>query len=147
MSKNSHNPKKSTPKQLPILIFIGVLALVGAVVFLPSVFAQRNPTIQVISPDTYQTDFLQPAQSHFLLDVRTLSEFASGHISGATNINVDDLANRLSQVPKDVPVVIYCRSGNRSAIAANILAEAGYTQIYDLGGILEWQRQSLPIEQ
>jgi rhodanese-related sulfurtransferase len=46
----------------------------------------------------------------------------------------------------DEPVVLYCRSGNRSAQAAQILDEANYLQVYDLGGIAAWQQAGLPIE-
>jgi rhodanese-related sulfurtransferase len=42
-------------------------------------------------------------------------------------------------------VIVYCRSGNRSAFAANLLKQAGYTEVYDLGGIIDWARQGLPI--
>jgi rhodanese-related sulfurtransferase len=81
-----------------------------------------------------------------LLDVRTPEEFNSGHIAGAVNIAVEQLSERLSEVPQDKPVVLYCRSGNRSGQAAQILERAGYTQIYDLGGIITWQQQGFPVE-
>lgn len=145
------NPKKQSPQksslkaQLPMLLMVAVLAIVGAVVFLPSLFAQRNPIVEVISPQTYTTAFLDEGKNHFLLDVRRPDEFATGHIEGAANISVETLANNLSRIPKDVPIVVYCRSGNRSAQAADILADAGYTEIYDLGGIIDWQRLSLPV--
>lgn len=73
----------------------------------------------------------------FLLDVRTPEEFAEGHVEGATNIPVDALAERLADVPKDHDVVVYCRSGGRSARAASLLREAGY-QVHDLGGMDAW---------
>lgn len=143
--KKQHPQKSSLRAQLPTLLMVAILAIVGAVVFLPSVFAQRNPIVEVISPQTYTTAFLDADRDHFLLDVRRPDEFAGGHIEGAANISVETLANNLSRVPKDVPIVIYCRSGNRSAQAANILADAGYAEIYDLGGIIDWQRLSLPV--
>jgi len=62
------------------------------------------------------------------------------------NISVDQLAQRLSEIPKDKPVVLYCRSGNRSNQAAQILERAGYSQIYDLGGIITWAQQGYPIQ-
>ncbi len=149
MANSNHlkpSPKKSSLRaRLPVLLMVALLVMVGAVVLLPSVFAQRNPMVQVITPQTYTTAFLDADRDHFLLDVRRPDEFAGGHIAGAANISVETLANNLSRIPKDMPIVVYCRSGNRSAQAANILAEAGYTEIYDLGGIIEWQRQSLPV--
>jgi rhodanese-related sulfurtransferase len=93
----------------------------------------------VIDADTYQATFIQGGADHYLLDVRTIEEFESGHIAGAANISHTDVAARLAEIPKDKPVVVYCRSGNRSAQAAQVLRDAGYTQVYDLGGIIAWQ--------
>ncbi len=98
-----------------------------------------------ISPADYQGKF-GAGSDHLLLDVRTPEEFASGHIPGAVNISVDALAQRLSEVPQEAPVVVYCRSGNRSNQATQILDQAGYTQIYDLGGIVTWAEQGYPVE-
>lgn len=146
-SKSKQQPPSQSlfKSQLPMLVMLAIIGIIGAVALLPSVFAQRNPLVQVITPQTYTTTFLDTNKNHFLLDVRRPDEFAGGHIAGAANISVETLTTNLSRVPKDVPIVVYCRSGNRSAQAANILAEAGYTEIYDLGGIIEWQRQSLPV--
>lgn len=147
MAKSQKSQKKATSQQKGLLLAgLALLAIIAFVVLAPSLFSQRNSAVQLLTPQAYHTDFLDKNQNHFLLDVRRPDEFASGHIEGATNINVDFLADQLSRVPKDVPVVIYCRSGNRSATAANILAEAGYTQIYDMGGIIDWQKASYPIE-
>ncbi|MCE7948974.1 MAG: rhodanese-like domain-containing protein [Chloroflexi bacterium CFX4] len=99
----------------------------------------------VISPSQYVAQFSNT--NHLLLDVRTVGEFASGHIGGAANIPVEELANRLAEVPNDQPIVIYCRSGNRSAQAARILRSAGYAVVYDLGGIITWQAQGYPVQQ
>jgi rhodanese-related sulfurtransferase len=102
--------------------------------------------IEAIAPATYQSQFVESSQAHLLVDVRTPEEFASGHIPGAVNIPLQELEGRLAEVPTDSPVVVYCRSGNRSAQAADLLQEAGYTQIYDLGGIAAWQAQGLPVQ-
>lgn len=75
-----------------------------------------------------------------LLDVRTSAEYARGHIPEAHLLPVEELAGRLSELPEDrgKPIMVYCQSGRRSAIAAGILADAGYQAIYDLGGINAW---------
>ena len=99
---------------------------------------------QLISPVDYVTDFDDPA-SHLLIDVRTSEEFASGHIDGSVNIPVEEMQGRLEEIPGDAPIVVYCRSGNRSAAAARILTEAGYAPVYDLGGIQDWVAEGLPI--
>ncbi len=73
-----------------------------------------------------------------LLDVRTPGEFASGHIDGAINIPVQELGGRLGELKdKNKTVVVYCRSGARSASAAATLEAAGYTT-RDLGPMSAW---------
>jgi len=130
------------------LVMVGVLITIFSAVFLAT--RSNEPTdsqaIADLSPQQYISDFENTSRPHLLLDVRTPEEFASGHISGAVNISVESLASRLSEVPQDQPVVVYCRSGNRSATASQILADAGYTGIYDLGGINAWQSAGLPVE-
>ncbi len=76
-----------------------------------------------------------------LLDVRTSSEFSGGHIKGALLIPYDeiDAAKAAKLIPaKDSKVIVYCRSGRRSALAAKALIELGYSKVWDLGGILSW---------
>lgn len=72
-----------------------------------------------------------------LVDVRTPEEFAEGHIAGARNVPVSELASRLAELPRNVPVVVYCRSGGRSASAASQLAAAGF-RVSDLGPMSAW---------
>ena len=80
--------------------------------------------------------------SYVVLDVRTAVEHAEGHIPG-THFNIDVLEDNYSEIvlktlPKDKPVALYCRSGNRSKNAARILAEKGY-QVLELGtGFRGW---------
>ena len=74
-----------------------------------------------------------------LLDVRTPEEFAGGHVEGARNVPVDELAASLASLPRGRPVVVYCASGMRSARAAAELARAGF-DARDLGGIDAWGR-------
>lgn len=64
-------------------------------------------------------------QGATLLDVRSQQEFASGHAAGAMNVPVQELRNRIDEVPKDRPVVVYCQSGMRSAAATAVLRASG----------------------
>ena len=74
-----------------------------------------------------------------LVDVRTTEEFAAGHIPGAVNIPVQELDRRIGELePKDAPVVVYCRSGNRSGRATRVLKGAGYAKVHDLGAMSRW---------
>ena len=70
-----------------------------------------------------------------IIDVRTVEEFNTGHISGATNIPLD----QIDTVDKEAVIIVYCRSGVRSAEAAQKLADMGYTSLYNLdGGLINW---------
>jgi phage shock protein E len=75
-----------------------------------------------------------------LIDVRTREEFASGHLPNAINIPVDEITRRLKEVgPTDKPVVVYCRSGARSAVAASQLKAAGFVDVSNLGAMSNGQ--------
>ncbi len=75
-----------------------------------------------------------------LLDVRTQEEYDEGHIEGAVLLPYDAITADSAGLPadKDATIIIYCRSGRRSAIAAETLLGLGYTRVYDLGGIQSW---------
>lgn len=75
-----------------------------------------------------------------ILDVRTQAEYDESHIPGAILIPNETIGTgKPEQLPDtDQEILVYCRSGNRSAQAAKKLVEAGYTQIYDFGGIMDW---------
>ena len=75
-----------------------------------------------------------------ILDVRTQEEFNAGHIAGAILIpNETILDEQPALLPDlDAEILVYCRSGNRSAQSANKLLAMGYTNVYDFGGIIDW---------
>ncbi len=78
------------------------------------------------------------ANGALLLDVRTPEEFRERHLDGAVNIPVQELPTRLRELgAKDRPVVVYCRSGARSASAAVLIKGAGH-QVLDIGGMGNW---------
>lgn len=83
----------------------------------------------------------------FLLDVRSPQEFAKGHIAGAVNIPYDQVATHLAEVPKDRDVVLYCQSGRRAGLAAQVLAANGYVRLEHLeGDIKAWTEQGRPLQ-
>jgi rhodanese-related sulfurtransferase len=100
----------------------------------------------LIQPQQYLDQFVNAEAEHLLIDVRTPEEFESGHIPGAINIPVQVIDQYLDQIPQDEPIVLYCRSGNRSSQAFDILSNSGYSDIYDLGGIIDWTARGLPVE-
>lgn len=91
-------------------------------------------------PDTSPTDARRlVAAGAKLVDVRSPEEFATGHLPGARNIPVDELASRLQEIgPRNQAVVVYCASAGRSASAARLLAGAGFTQVHNLGPMSGW---------
>ena len=79
-------------------------------------------------------------EGYIVLDVRTQEEYDQGHIPGATQISHEEIADRVEEVltDKDQLILVYCRSGRRSKIAAEALVELGYTNIKEFGGIIDW---------
>jgi phage shock protein E len=74
-----------------------------------------------------------------VVDVRTPGEFASGHVPGAVNIPYDELPRRAAEIgPPSTKVVLYCRTGRRSGMAADALQKAGFSQLYDLKSVTAW---------
>jgi phage shock protein E len=101
--------------------------------------------INDISPEEVY-EIIKNNQDYIILDVRTKEEFNEGHLEDAILIPVSELESRLDELPKDKPIITYCKSGVRSRNAANMLVENGFTQIYDMGGILDWQEEGYPVE-
>ena len=76
-----------------------------------------------------------------LVDVRTNDEYNSGYIENSINIDYfsDDFSENVEKLDKNIPIVLYCRSGKRSSKSANKLSKLGFKEIYNLqGGILDW---------
>ena len=79
-------------------------------------------------------------EGYVILDVRTQEEYDQGHIPGAIVISHEEIAEKADKVltDKDQLILVYCRSGRRSKIAAEALVELGYTNIKEFGGIIDW---------
>ena len=79
-------------------------------------------------------------EGYIILDVRTQEEYDEGHIPGAIVISHEEIEEKAEDVltDKDQLILVYCRSGRRSKIAAEALAELGYTNIKEFGGIIDW---------
>jgi rhodanese-related sulfurtransferase len=80
-----------------------------------------------------------------LIDVRVDHEWEAGHIEGAAQVPLAELAERVGEIDKERPVVVYCRGGNRSTMATAALAEAGYDAAKLTEGIVGWAEAGLPI--
>jgi rhodanese-related sulfurtransferase len=80
-----------------------------------------------------------------LFDVRTEHEWEAGRIVGASHLPLAELPERIGEVDKDRPVVLYCRGGNRSTMATTALADAGYDASKLVEGIVGWEEAGLPL--
>lgn len=100
---------------------------------------EKNMTYTSITMDEAK-DIFQNSGDYIILDVRRADEFAEGHIPGAINYANEDI---LQDKPEALPdleqtIYVYCRSGRRSKEAADKLVQMGYTNIIEIGGILDW---------
>jgi len=111
-----------------VLAAIAVIALGGTVAGCSSdgSSSTSSPSISVTADTT-------------LIDVRTPSEFAAGHLEGAQNIDVQSATfdQQIAGLDKNASYVVYCRSGNRSAAAVSQMEAAGFTNLQDAGGLTE----------
>ena len=94
----------------------------------------------LISPEKAKA-LLASDKTTVLLDVRTPEEFAGGHIAGAQLLPYDGITVKTAAgviAKKTSTIIVYCRSGRRSALAATTLRDLGYKTVWDLGGIIDW---------
>lgn len=112
-----------------LLLLIFVIFLTGC----------AGSSYQEMSPkDAYS---MMVTEDVFVVDVRTLEEFNTGHLDGAINVPVDSVKSDFSDKVtdnKDSKIIIYCQSGRRAVDALNMLSGMGYTNLYTFGGINDW---------
>ena len=117
--------------------YILMIALVIGGLFM---FMQSGNANQTMKYEELQNK-LNAQENFVLLDVRTQEEFDAGHIAGAILLPYDEIALKAATVlpDKEKEIVLYCRSGRRSAIAKKALVELGYKDVEDFGGINRWK--------
>jgi phage shock protein E len=139
------------------------LALTGALLLTPalaacgasteSATAAAAPTVAAVQPEAPVRvgvpEWMQAAQSPgtVIIDVRTPEEFNAGHVQGALNIPVEyaDFAQKVAALDPGTTYAIYCRSGNRSAVATAQMDAMGFTYLYDLnGGFVDLEAAGMP---
>lgn len=124
---------------------IPVLAAVLAVVIAAADWADEPA---VIEPQSLAERVASADTQLLVLDVRSAAEFNEGHIPGAINIPFDAIGDRIAELgpPGQRDVVVYCRSGRRSAIALTTLKEAGFSRLFHLeGDYLRWSEEARTI--
>lgn len=97
---------------------------------------------QISQAEAYE--IMKTEKDYIILDVRTPEEFNEGHIPNAICIDYEEVGARAEkELPdKDKLILVYCRSGRRSKIAAQTLCEMGYTHIKEFGGIIDWKYET-----
>lgn len=128
------------------ILIIAVVLVVGVMFY--SSCATRNNGFKTVDVDEF-SKLIAGNEGIQLLDVRTQEEYKDGHIAGAKLIDVNDstfIDKATAQLNKKKPVAVYCRSGRRSAKAANAMVKAGFQVINLDGGILAWQDAGKDIE-
>jgi len=125
---------------------LSLVALVLIVMLIGNELSRRLQKFRTIDPSEVARK--AGREGVVLIDVREPNEWKEGHIKGARHIPLGKLDDRLGEIRSESPdeVVIYCRSGNRSATAANLLVKGGFEQVSHLGGgILAWESQNYPV--
>ena len=141
-----NNKRKPAPKTIvPLWAWIVLVVVVVAVGV--AIMQGNTPPATGLAAEVSVDQAAQLRdEGAFILDVREPSEWAEFHIPGSTLIPLGELPNRLSEIPTDQPIVVVCRSGNRSASGRDILLQAGFGEVTSMsGGVTMWQSQGLPI--
>lgn len=120
-------------------IFINVL-LISLSLFSITACSGTSATYEQISSQQAK-NLMDTGSDYIVLDTRTEEEFAEGHIPNAILIPHYEIAQRAEkELPdKDQLILVYCRSGNRSKQASRVLADLGYTNVKEFGGIIDWE--------
>lgn len=128
------------------LIMVSIAMISGYMLFW-SFFGNRLRGIKEV--DTLGATNLINRKNALVLDVREQSEYDMGHIINSRLISLGTLKERIGELEKyrERPVVVVCRAGNRSESAAAFLNKQGFAEVYSLtGGVMAWQKASLPLE-
>lgn len=136
--------KKPSMKPYVVFFLLSIFTLACA----PKADNSNSEVIQTVPPQKFE-DLVRLADSPQLLDVRTPQEYKVGHLSGAQNNNIANAAfiQKAQVLDKNRPVFVYCKTGMRSAHAAQQLEELGFKEVYDLeGGITNWKKTGLPVK-
>lgn len=131
---------KNKLKGLIIMLFVGLSAfgLVGC-----SGSESKGSYTQISAEEA--KSLMDTESDYIILDARTESEFAEGHIEGAVLIPHDEISSRAEkELPdKNRLILVYCRSGNRSKTASEALAKLGYSNVKEFGGIIDWPYETV----
>lgn len=124
-----------------------LLALLVALAACSSTDAATDADIRVVDP-VAAAELLEAEPDRVIIDVRTPAEYAAGHVDGAVLVDYEaaDFEERIAEFDRDDDYLIYCRSGNRSAGARQVMADLGFSDVVDVeGGAVAWSGAGLPL--
>ena len=129
------------------LALVALFLVSGTMLFWPEIARLVGASANEIG--TLEATRLMNQGVSLILDVRDAKEFAAGHLPRARHIPLADLPTRAAEIQKfkDKPVLVTCRTGNRSSSAVRALKKLGFTNVFQLkGGLAAWEQASLPVE-
>ena len=123
-----------------------VALIFGSLLLLLTACGGSSANVTNLDVDGFASNIKNPGV--VVLDVRTPGEFATGHIENAINIDVEGMTfdSEIAKLDKNVEYAVYCRSGRRSVVATEKMAEAGFTKLTNLkDGVISWQGAGYPL--
>lgn len=145
MSKSKRASKQQKRQQKFIWISIASIVII---VFAGILYVTNKPGTATLPAEISVSQAYQEYQKGtFFLDVRTPEEWNDYHIPNTMLIPLDELPSRVNELPKDAPIVVVCRSGNRSQVGRDILLQAGFENVTSMsGGVNAWRSAGYPTE-
>ena len=131
----------------PRKLSLSVIAVCAALALSQTGCGRRAFSAEVPAKDVLAG--IAASAAPLILDVRTPAEYARGHVPGARNISIDELAQRVAEIAdhREQEVIVYCERGPRAARAADLLADAGFVSVQHLVGDMSgWREAGLPID-
>ena len=129
-------------KGFVIMFIISAMTLTGCNNSVNNIDVNKTEYIRISAEEAKA---IIDSEDVIILDVRTQEEFDSGHIENAVLLPITEITDNAEGIlpDKDAKILVYCRSGNRSATAARELIRMGYTNVYDFGGINTWPYETV----
>ncbi len=153
MSNKKSTRKKSSMAQSGLSSFlrkpagqVTILAVLALIIYLIASSVRGGNSSGLASTVSTDEAYQMYQNGTFVLDVRTQAEWNDYHVPNTTLIPLDELPNRLSELPKDQEIVVICHSGNRSQKGRDILLNAGFNATSMTGGILAWYNKGYPVD-
>jgi len=135
-----------TRRVILALVALSLVGVCGATYFyLQFVIVRKRTTYRNVSVAEAKA-MIELTPSLLILDVSSEVEYAQGHLKGAINIPLSDLLVRIGELDANSPILVYCRTGRRSAQACSALVERGFTKVHNMeGGLLAWVDSGYPV--